>query len=205
MQLEKRFSSYWAGRVGYTIGYGRGNTDGGPTAVDNFQVLGDLNMHLNEGPTSADRRHVVQPERPRRGAVDSRPDRQRRREVLERDPVHDSQHQHRRGPERRRFDPVAPGTYSGTGQNAITVENDGRPQRRVRSGIPEHRHAARLPRRNIGQGRTLDIFLEAFNVTNDANFANPTGDMRSASFLVPDSLQGGGFPRQFQLGARLGF
>jgi hypothetical protein len=59
--------------------------------------------------------------------------------------------------------------------------------------------------RNVGQGRSLDLFLESFNVINDPNFSNPTGDMRSGSFLVPDSLQGGGFPRQFQVGARFGF
>jgi hypothetical protein len=47
--------------------------------------------------------------------------------------------------------------------------------------------------------------MEAFNLLNDPNFANPTGDMRSGSFLVPDALSGGGFPRQFQLGARFGF
>ena len=48
--------------------------------------------------------------------------------------------------------------------------------------------------------------LEVFNVTNEPNFANPSGDVRSgASFLVPTALAGGGFPRQFQLGARWGF
>ena len=55
-------------------------------------------------------------------------------------------------------------------------------------------------------GNTVDIFAEIFNVTNEPNFANPSGDVRSgASFLVPTSLAGGGFPRQFQLGARWGF
>jgi hypothetical protein len=51
----------------------------------------------------------------------------------------------------------------------------------------------------------LDFFLEAFNLTNEANFSNPTGDQRSGSFLIPTALQGGGFPRQYQLGARFGF
>jgi hypothetical protein len=53
--------------------------------------------------------------------------------------------------------------------------------------------------------RTLDIFGEIFNVTDRVNFDNPTGDRRSGQFLVPTTLRGGGFPRQFQLGARLGF
>jgi hypothetical protein len=43
------------------------------------------------------------------------------------------------------------------------------------------------------------------NVMNRANFDNPTGDQRSGQFLVPTTLRGGGFPRQFQLGARVGF
>ncbi len=55
------------------------------------------------------------------------------------------------------------------------------------------------------EGRTLDFFFEAFNITNEPNFANPTGDMRSTTFLVPTALAGGGFPRQFQVGARVGF
>ena len=53
--------------------------------------------------------------------------------------------------------------------------------------------------------RLLDIFGEIFNVTDRVNFDNPTGDRRSGQFLVPTTLRGGGFPRQFQLGARLGF
>ena len=54
-------------------------------------------------------------------------------------------------------------------------------------------------------GETLDLFFEVFNLTNEPNFANPGGDRRLGTFLVPTSLAGGGFPRQFQIGARLGF
>jgi hypothetical protein len=43
-----------------------------------------------------------------------------------------------------------------------------------------------------------------FNLTNEANFANPTGDQR-LTFLIPNALAGGGFPRQFQIGTRFGF
>jgi hypothetical protein len=55
-----------------------------------------------------------------------------------------------------------------------------------------------------GQGRSLDLFFEVFNLTNEANFANPTGDQR-LTFLIPNALAGGGFPRQFQIGTRFGF
>jgi hypothetical protein len=56
-----------------------------------------------------------------------------------------------------------------------------------------------------GEGRSLDFFFEVFNLTNEPNFANPSGDQRLGTFLVPTSLAGGGFPRQFQIGARYGF
>jgi hypothetical protein len=57
----------------------------------------------------------------------------------------------------------------------------------------------------MAANRTIDLFAEVFNLTNRANFNNPSGDRRSGNFLVPVALRGGGFPRQLQLGARLGF
>jgi hypothetical protein len=62
-------------------------------------------------------------------------------------------------------------------------------------------------RARLGSRRTLDVFGEVFNVTNRANFTNPSGDMRvRANFLRYTGLFGtSGFPRQLQLGVRLGF
>jgi hypothetical protein len=59
----------------------------------------------------------------------------------------------------------------------------------------------------IGSGRVLDAFVDLFNVTDRANFQNPGGNRRVAGdFLRLASLVGGtGFPRQAQLGFRLGF
>jgi len=59
-------------------------------------------------------------------------------------------------------------------------------------------------------GKTLTInFLtaEIYNLTNYANFNNPSGDLRiSSSFLKPQNLRGGsGFPRQAQFGVRFAF
>ena len=51
----------------------------------------------------------------------------------------------------------------------------------------------------------LELFGEAFNLTNRANFDNPTGDRRSTNFLVVTALRPGGVPRTFQLGARFVF
>ena len=57
-----------------------------------------------------------------------------------------------------------------------------------------------------GADQTLDLFFEVFNLTNHANFNNPTGDQRSGNFLNLFSLRGGsGFPRQAQFGVRYGF
>jgi outer membrane receptor protein involved in Fe transport len=58
--------------------------------------------------------------------------------------------------------------------------------------------------------RVLEIFLDVFNVTNRANFDNPTStnsDRRvPSSFLVLTNLRGGGgFPRQAEMGFRFVF
>jgi hypothetical protein len=101
-------------------------------------------------------------------------------------------------------DPVEPGTYSGVGQNALTVENKGGRNGAYGPGFLQIdlRAGYRVRPR---QGQTIDVFAEVFNITGEPNFANPTGDMRSTTFLVPVALAGGGFPRQFQVGARYGF
>jgi hypothetical protein len=60
----------------------------------------------------------------------------------------------------------------------------------------------------LGGSRVLDAFVDVFNVTNRANFDNPASGNRriQADFLRLNNLVGGtGFPRQLQLGLRLGF
>jgi hypothetical protein len=204
LALEKRYSHNFSGRVSYAFGKARGNVNGGLPDTANFQFLDDLNLDMNEGPTGSDRTHnfvlsfrgVV----PRTGGLSL----SGVYRMLSGTPltIQDTNVD----PDRNGilFDPLPAGTYSGTGPNAITVENDG------------GRNGARGPgfqqldmrigyRLRVRQTRTLDIFGEIFNVTNRVNFDNPTGDRRSGQFLVPTTLRGGGFPRQFQLGARLGF
>jgi hypothetical protein len=204
LQIEKRFSSYWAGRASYALGYARGNTDGSPTADNNFQVLQERNLDLNWGPSNTDRTHSLtlsgRMEVPRTtgltvGAV---------YRFMSGRPI--TIHNTNVDADRNGllFDPLPAGTYSGAGQNAITVENEG-----GRNGARGPNYAqldVRLGYRiRPAEGRTLDLFAEIFNVTNEPNFANPTGDMRSASFLSVGSLLGGGIPTQLQVGLRLGF
>jgi hypothetical protein len=205
IQLEKRFSNYWGGRASYTVGYGRGNTDGQPTSVNNFQVLGERNLDLNEGPTSSDRRHVFnvsgQVEVPWiRGLIGSAVFRAASGLPFT---IHNTNIDADRNGVL--IDPVPAGSYSGNGPNAISVENKGGRNGAYGPGEMNIDMRVGYRVRGLGQGRTMDLFLEAFNLTNSPNFTNPTGDMRSGSFLVPDSLRGGGFPRQYQVGARFGF
>jgi hypothetical protein len=97
------------------------------------------------------------------------------------------------------------GTYSGVGENAITVENKGGRNGARGPGFAQLdvRLGYRLPLGN--DRRTLDLFGEIFNATNEPNFNNPSGDRRLPTFLMPNSLLADGFPRQLQFGARLGF
>src|SRR6185503_6112672 len=174
MQLEKRLSSSWSGRVGYTIGRGHGNGDGGPTAVNNFQVLGERNLDLNEGPTSADKRHVMNLSG--RFEPSKIPGLHASAALSMSSGTPFTIHNSNIDADRNGVlvDPVAPGTYSGVGLNALTVENEG-----GRNGArgPAYRNLdlrVGYRVRKVGQGRSLDLFLEAFNVLNDPNFSNPT-------------------------------
>jgi Carboxypeptidase regulatory-like domain/TonB dependent receptor/TonB-dependent Receptor Plug Domain len=57
MQVEKRYSNNWSARASYTLAYSRGNTSGAGNPTSGFQLLNDLRLDLNEGPTNVDRRH----------------------------------------------------------------------------------------------------------------------------------------------------
>ena len=57
LSLERRFSGFWSARAAYTLGYARGNNSGAPNAGNNFQVLAERHLDLNEGPLDTDRRH----------------------------------------------------------------------------------------------------------------------------------------------------
>src|SRR5690606_12274411 len=57
LQLEKRYSNNFMARVSYTLAYSRGNTSGAGIPTSPVQVLDDLRLDLNEGPTNFDQRH----------------------------------------------------------------------------------------------------------------------------------------------------
>ncbi|MGH9658649.1 MAG: hypothetical protein ACRD96_08900, partial [Bryobacteraceae bacterium] len=99
------------------------------------------------------------------------------------------------------------GTYSGTALNAMqNVESKGGPngaigpdyfQVDVRAGW----------RGRMARNQAVEVFLDIFNLTNRANWNNPSGDRRTAAtFLRLVSLRGGsGFPRQAAFGVRYTF
>jgi hypothetical protein len=205
LQVEKRLHNNWSARLSYGLGYGRGNTSGIPTAVNDFQVLEERNLELNEGPTNLDRRHTLtlsgRVEVPwLRGLTGGAIVR-----MMSGSPftIHDSSVDANRN--NILIDPLPAGTYSGVGQNAVTVDNQGGRNGAYGPGsLQIDLRAGYRVRPRAGQ--TLDVFAEIFNLSNEPNFANPSGDQRLVqTFLIPTSLAGGGFPRQFQIGARFGF
>lgn len=203
LQLEKRFSNAWSARASYSVGHARGNTSGLPTAVNDYQVLGDPLLDRNVGPTNFDRRQTL--------ALSGRLDLPQLKgvtlagtaRVMSGSPfsLFDSTFDLDRNGVLT--DPLPSGSYTGTGQNAITIENKGGRNGAYGPGFAQV--DVRAGYRLRAGTRTVDLFAEVFNLTNRANFSNPSGDRRSGNFLVPTQLRGGGFPRQLQFGIRLGY
>jgi hypothetical protein len=172
--------------------------------LSNFQFLDDMNLDMNEGPTDVDRTHnfvfsgaAVVPKTG--GVIFSTVVRYLSGTNFT---IHDST----TDPDRNGIlvDPLPAGTYSGNGSDSITVESEG--GRNGATGPSFFQADVRLGYRlKLGGVRTAELFGECFNVTNEANFANPTGDRFSTNFLLLTALRPGGIPRTFQFGARLGF
>jgi hypothetical protein len=211
VQVEKRESNGWSGRVSYTLSYSRGNTNGEYTAPIQFQFLDDLNLEDNQGPTDRDRRHnlVISG----RGEVPHTwgmtvAGTLRMMSGLPFTILNTSTDPDRNG---ILFDPLPAGTYSGNGANAITVENDGGRNGAYGPGFVQFdmRLGWRMRPRS---GQSLDFTVDLINLTNRANFLNPTAgstqnaaDQRLTNFLLLTQLSGGGQPRQAQIGIRYGF
>lgn len=207
-QIEKRWASDYSFRVSYTWSNSRGNTSGSGVPTSPFQYLGDLRLGQNEGPTDFDRRHnfvfsgsTVVPYT--KGLIFSTVVRYLSGVAFT---IQDTSVD----PDRNGvlFDPLPGGNYSGTGSNGISVQSDG--GRNGARGPDFFQADIRLGYRfglaALGLNKTyLEIFGEVFNLTNRANFDNPTGDRRSTNFLVLTDLRSGGIPRTGQLGARFVF
>ena len=204
--VVKRLASDYSFRVSYTLGHSRGNTTGAFIPASGFQVLNDLNLDLNEGPTAVDRRHnlvisgqalvpktggltVAWVARALSGAhftlVDSSSDPDRNGTFAE---------------------PLPAGGYtsSSSAKNPWPVDFDG--ARNGATGPGLFQTDVRLGYRlRPGGSRSLDLFVDVFNITNRANFEMPTGDRRSTNFLNLTALRAGAVPTTVQFGTRVEF
>lgn len=204
MALVKRFSSNYSFRVSYTLGYSRGNTSGQGAPTDQFQLLDDMRLDLNEGPTTVDRRHNLvisgQALIPHTHGLNF----SWTAHALSGSPftLTDSTTDPDRNGSAQ--EPLPAGSYTGTGKNPFTVDfkserngatGPGFFQLDMRGGYLFH----------MGGQRTVNAFLDVFNVTNRANFDNPSGDRFSTSFLNLTVLRSGAVPTTLQLGVRFGF
>lgn len=204
-QLKKRFSNNWSLQVSYTYAKSNSNTSGNGSAGSNYQVLYDLNLDRNEGPTDFDNTHNLTISGtalvPRTGglnvswvarALSGRPFTLTNGNI---DPDLNG----------IAAEPLPAGSYAGTGNNAYTVKN-----------YEATRNGARGPgffgldmrfgySFNMGGQRKLELSADLFNLTNRTNFANPTGNQASAQFLLLTAYSTSYAPRKAQLGVRLEF
>jgi carboxypeptidase family protein/TonB-dependent receptor-like protein len=204
-QVEKRWSHGYRFRVAYTLSSSRGNTTGVGIPQSQLQVLDEMNLDANEGPTNIDRRHNFvfsgSAILPRTGGLTV--------STVVRAlsglafTVQDSN----ADPDRNGifFDPLPAGSYSGTGANSFTVENDG--GRNGARGPGFFQADLRLGYQFRFGERRLEVFGELFNVTNRANFelGAVNGDRRNTTFLTYTALRAGAVPRTGQIGVRVQF
>jgi hypothetical protein len=206
LSLEKRYANNWSGRVSYSLSKSRGTAEN-QNDTNTYQVLTNLNLDQRRGPSSVDRRHVLsingRTEIPKtRGVTVSSTMRYMSGAPFT---IFDSDIDVDRNGELN--DPLPAGTYSGTALNAMqNVESKG--GRNGAIGPDYFQIDVRAGwRGRMGADRALEVFLDIFNITDRANWNNPSGDRRlTATFLQRTTLRGGsGFPRQAQLGVRLAF
>ena len=101
-------------------------------------------------------------------------------------------------------EPLPAGTYRGVGEDAYEVEAE--QQRNGAYGPRFFQLDVRFGYRlRLGGDRTLDLFGEVFNLTNEVNFGNPSGNLAAPSFLLLTGYRDGAVPRTGQVGVRLGF
>jgi hypothetical protein len=209
----KRYSNGWQARMSYAYSRGRGNVPTGQADVPISQFLGDLNLDNDYGPTNVDRPHILtltgSYDVPRTGGLKlSGVFRARSGTPLTL--VNTTFDNDRNGSTANEY--LAAGTYTGAGPDASAphvipyeVEyNGGRAGARGPGYAQVDLRAGY--RIQLGGGRTLDAFLDVFNLTNRANFANPSVDQRlPATFLRLRDVSDEGPTRTAQINVRFGF
>jgi hypothetical protein len=220
--IQKRFSNNYQFRVSYTYARSRG-TVGAPGATDTIQwqtydpVSKTTDLHMNDRVSlgDQDRPHILSASGsvvvPHTGGLNL-----------------SGVYQYNSGtpftltdsttdPNRNGIfeEPLPPGTYSGTGNNAITVDYKGgfNGARGPDFSLLSTRAAYRFKLPG-GGNRRLMAYVDVFNVTNRANFNNPvntvggvtSADRRdAATFLILRSIRNGGPTRTAQFNVRYDF
>ena len=212
----KRYANSWQARISYAFSRGRGNVPTGQADVADSQFLGDLNLDNEYGPTAVDRPHILTLtgswDVPRTGGLKlSGVFRARSGTPFSlRNTTFDND---RNGSTVNEYLPA--GTYTGAAPDAnsphaipLTVDYEGG---RAGGRNPKYIQADMRAgyRFQLGGGRTLDAFLDIFNVTNRANFAglgNNQQDQRlPATFLRLLDVSDEGPTRTAQINVRFGF
>ena len=206
--LEKRYADRWGARISYALGHSRGDsfeqygTNGPSLNGVQTQVLGDLNLDENWQDSETDRRHILslsgRTELPGGITVNAI---WRYMTELPFTLIDSTIDTNMNGSP---FDPLPAGTYSGVGNNPITVTHDGR-QAGARSADYMQLDMRFGYRLRPAVQQTLDVYFDVINLTNRTNFNRANGDRDSGDFLNYTSLRSGGIPRQANFGVRYGF
>ena len=208
LQLERRLANKWSGRVSYSLSKSRGTaTDQGDRNTDQF--LDNMNLDGRFGPTPVDRRHILSVagriEVPKTGGMTLATTTR----YMSGSPftIYNSNIDVNRNGQLD--DPSPAGTYSGTGPNAMKdLKNEGG---RFGARGPDYFQVdIRAGWRRRIQERTLEFFVDVFNLTNRTNWDNPlvanSDERLPRTFLTLTNLRGGsGFPRSVQFGSRIAF
>ncbi|MGE0814018.1 MAG: carboxypeptidase regulatory-like domain-containing protein [Vicinamibacterales bacterium] len=205
VSLTQRQRGGFSGRASYAFSRGRGNVATGQADTAISQVGGDLNLDNDIGPTNVDRPHIFSLagsyQVPRTKGLRVSAVFQARSGV----PftlINSTFDLDRNGLTANEYLPA--GTYKGNGATAYEVDYKG-----GRNGGRGPAYSSLDVRAGyvirMAGDRTLNLFVDAFNATNEPNFGNPPVDQRAqATFLNLNSLVNG-VARTFQLNARLGF
>ncbi len=100
-------------------------------------------------------------------------------------------------------DPLDVSTYNGN----FTGRSGNLPRNFARGPLYAEAHLRVSKMINLSRAKLdrLELFVEALNVTNHANFATPQGSIRSALFGKSAAIHGDSSPRRVELGFRLDF
>jgi hypothetical protein len=211
----KRYGNNWQARLSYAFSRGRGNVSTGQADPAISQIGPDLNLGNDVGPTNVDRPHIVTVsgsyDVPRTGGLKLSAVYQIRSGT----PftlIDTTNDLNRNGFVTDEYLPA--GTYSGVGDDALTIDYKG--GRNGARGPKYQRLDLRTGYRiRLAGGRTLDAFLDLFNVADRVNFANPVNaavnsvnaaDRRlAATFLRITAVSDEGPTRTAQINLRYGF